>query len=129
MLPAAADHGSAAVTATNDKRRFQHRWINNDALRLINQILGNVIRNIHDFLDHRRAVLQAFGFFFVFCAERQPQKSQDEKHGQWLFHFVSPCAPVKPARCSECKSHTNVSWRPTSAPSHAESLARAASKR
>jgi hypothetical protein len=36
---------------------------------------------------------------------------------------------LKPARCSECKSHTKVEQRPTSAPSHAELLARAASKR
>jgi hypothetical protein len=25
-----------------------------------------------------------------------------------LSHGDAPCAPVKPARCSECKSHTNV---------------------
>ena len=24
------------------------------------------------------------------------------------FHPAAPCAPVKPARCSEWKSHTNV---------------------
>src|SRR5207253_5267249 len=44
----------------------------------------------------------------VVFAEHPIRKASETSELPGRFIVSSPCAPVKPARCSECKNHTNV---------------------
>src|SRR6266404_2267912 len=90
MFAGAAGHGATAVAAADHKSRLENRGINNDAFGLVDQVLRNVIRNIHNFLDDGAAIFQPVGFFFIFRAERQTQNGQGKKHGHKLLHKKSP---------------------------------------
>ena len=63
MFASAASHGAAAIAAADNKGSFEHGGINDYAFGLVDQVLRNVFGNIHDFPQHRAAILKAFRFF------------------------------------------------------------------
>jgi len=87
MLTCAARHGTAAVAAADDKRGFQNRRINDDAFGLVDQVLGNVVRNIHDLLKDDPAIFQTIGFFFVFAGSGE-RSGKDDDRGQECCEFL-----------------------------------------
>src|SRR5580765_2527838 len=76
VFASATGHGAAAVTSSKDKCCLENRRVDDDAFRFVDQVLGNVIRNVHDFLDHGSAIFQAIGFLYVVCRSRQRQDSE-----------------------------------------------------
>src|SRR5215472_9735913 len=90
MLAAAAGHGSAAVAAATNECSLQHRGIDDDAESLVDQVLGNVVRNIHDFLNHGAAVFKAGVFLFVIRREHRAEEREREQTGKNFFHSNSP---------------------------------------
>src|SRR5258708_38056867 len=63
MLSAAAGHGATSVAGPKNERSFNDRGIDHDAKGFVNQVLRNVVGNIHDFLNHNAAVFEAVPFF------------------------------------------------------------------
>ena len=52
MLPAPANHHAAAIAASHAECALLHRRQNHHALRLVQQVLRNVVRNVQDFFHH-----------------------------------------------------------------------------
>src|SRR6516225_8417469 len=93
----AADHGAAAVAAADDEFAFYDRGVNDDAFRFVDQVLRDIVGDVHDLFDYQSAILKPLVFFvigFIVRAERQCHQGHSQKQGQMLFHFISF---VKPA--------------------------------
>src|SRR5205807_1737705 len=63
------------------------RRINNDAFGLVNQVLGNVVRNIHNFLEDDATIFQAIGFLLILTCSGQRTR-QDDERGQKCCEFL-----------------------------------------
>src|SRR6266852_3366677 len=88
---AAADHDSAAIASPDSEGSLLDRGQNNHTFRLVEQILGNVIRDVEDlFQDHSR-LIDATLFPFVVGGERGDQQGTGKKHYQWGFHQGLRC--------------------------------------
>src|SRR5229473_233759 len=57
MFTAAAGHGAAAVTAADNESGFEHGRENNDALGFVEQVRGNVIGDVQNFLENGAAIV------------------------------------------------------------------------
>ena len=87
VLAGAAGHGAASVVAADAKSSFEHRGDNNDAFGLIQQVLGNIVRNAQNLIEHHAAILQPVGFLIgSHGSERQGAKREGQKCGDCLFH-------------------------------------------
>ena len=58
-LPRPADHGAAAVAAADTDRHVHHRRNDDHALGLLEQVRGDVLLGVEDFLHHDAAILEA----------------------------------------------------------------------
>ena len=80
MFAGAADHRAAAVGAADDEPAFENRGKHDDAFGLVDQVRGDVIRHVHDFLQHRAAVLQAALFLGVREHARKRPRGESKNH-------------------------------------------------
>lgn len=65
VLAGAANHGSAAVACSDHERGFKNRRENDNAVRFLDYLLGNVIGDVHNFLHYRAGILEALLFLVV----------------------------------------------------------------
>src|SRR6266404_903910 len=65
MLTGATHHGTAPVAASENESSFEHGGEDDDALGLVQQILGDVVGDVHNFLYNGAAVLEPAGFSLV----------------------------------------------------------------
>ena len=79
MLTGAACHRTATVAAADKKRSLEHRRKDDEAFGLINQVLRNVIGDVHDFFDHLPAILQTFGFLLIPRGQER-QRKERQRH-------------------------------------------------
>src|SRR5258707_4127052 len=95
MFSAAAGHGATAVAGPKNERSFNDRGIDDDAKGFVNQVLRNVVGNIHDFLNHNAAVFEAVPFFVVVSNQRRAVEGEDheKKHNAFSLHatFLNYC--------------------------------------
>src|SRR5215469_2212315 len=82
----AAGHRPPAVTAAENERALQNRGIHDDAIGFVDQVLGNVVGNVHDLLNHEAAVFEPAVFFFVVAREARGCQSEGQQHRNQLFH-------------------------------------------
>ncbi len=72
MLTGAAGHGAAAVAAADNESGFEHGRENDDALGFVQQVRGDVVRNVQNFLENGAAIVQTIGLLFVLlCGKRK----------------------------------------------------------
>src|SRR5258708_24280970 len=90
MFSAAAGHGATAVAGPKNERSFNDRGIDDDAKGFVNQVLRNVVGNIHDFLNHNAAVFEAVPFFVVVSNQRRGEKGKIPPKTKNFFFFESP---------------------------------------
>src|SRR5262249_27609407 len=85
VLAGAARHRASTVARTHNERRFHHGRINHDALRLVDQVLRNIVGNVHDLPDYRPAVFQPFfDFLLVVCGRRSGEPEENQRHDERL---------------------------------------------
>src|SRR2546430_8552801 len=87
MFTGSADHRATAVTGAHDKCSLHDRRINYDAFGLVDQVLRNIIRNIHDFLEDNAAIFEAIGFLLILTCSGQRTR-QDDERGQECCEFL-----------------------------------------
>ena len=68
VVAAAARHGAPAIAAANYDGRLDYRRHDNHAIRFVEQILRNIVRNIDNLLHHLAGVLDAV--LFLACVVR-----------------------------------------------------------
>src|SRR5258708_18098658 len=90
MFSAAAGHGATAVAGPKNERSFNDRGIDDDAKGFVNQVLRNVVGNIHDFLNHNAAVFEAVPFFVVVSNQRRAEKRKRPPKKDNLFFSNTP---------------------------------------
>ncbi len=91
MLAAAADHGAFAGIAADAHGEFDDGGDDDDALGLIEQVDGDVIGNVENFLEDRAAVFKAFGFLLAFFGgERKRRQGESQEQRRHLFDQFSP---------------------------------------
>jgi len=78
--PLAARDQSTAVTAAYYKGRLFNRRIDNDAIRLVQQILWNPIRHAEDFFHYIRGCVDAVVrlFFLIFAHDGQNRDQHED---------------------------------------------------
>src|SRR5260221_3737614 len=90
MLAAAAGHRPAAIAGAEDEGSFNDRWIDNDASGFVDQVLRDVVRYIHDFLNHYAAILEPPIFLAVVGEQRRANKRSCQQIRKNLFHSNPP---------------------------------------
>src|SRR6266852_4448318 len=66
IFPLAAGHCTPAIAPANHERGLEDGWKNDHAVGLVEQVFGNVVRNIQNLFQDRAAILQpVFILFFV----------------------------------------------------------------
>ena len=78
----AASHRAAAVAAADDECRFQHRRKDHDTISLVQHILRNIVRDIHDFGKNGAAILQTI-FIFNLVVSTAGRREQHESDYHW----------------------------------------------
>ena len=58
MFAGAAGHGAASISAADAKGGLEHGRNHDDAFRLVEQVLRNVVGNFQNFIEHHAAILQ-----------------------------------------------------------------------
>src|SRR6266699_2741088 len=82
LAASAGDHTPAEVTSDPDCE-FQNRRNHNDAFGLVQQVLRNAVRDVHDFLEHLTARFQALLLPALTRAEGRIR----QKHRLFSWHY------------------------------------------
>src|SRR5579864_2569291 len=87
VFAAAASHHASAVAATDPESTLLDRREHDDALRLVKQVLRNVVRDVQNFLKNLTRILHAIDFALVVDGEAETSQDHHGKYqGQKFFH-------------------------------------------
>src|SRR5208282_1932660 len=86
ILAGATDHCAAAIAAAKGEGELDDGRVNDNAVGFVNQVLGNVVRDVHDFLHDRTAVFQPLFFLLVIGLEREGDERKGQENGKDLLH-------------------------------------------
>src|ERR1700679_2345354 len=78
----AASQRAAPVAAADDECLFQHRRKDHDTISLVQHILRNIVRDIHDFGKNGAAILQTI-FIFNLVVSTAGRRKQQESDYHW----------------------------------------------
>src|SRR5215472_10686699 len=90
MFPGAAGNGPAPKVAANPDGEFQHGRNHDHAFRLVQQVLGNVVGNIEDRLEHFAAGFQALLFTRLIGRERRYSQQENSNECGNTSHVAPP---------------------------------------
>src|SRR5262249_4116488 len=87
LLAGSANHDTAAAANTNNECTFNHGRINDDAFCLVDQVLRDIVGNVHNFFEDQAAILKTVGFTFViFCGERYSSYNEGRQECSEFLH-------------------------------------------
>jgi hypothetical protein len=90
VFASAAGHGATSVTAANDEGSLENGRIDDDAFGFVDEVLRNVFRDVHNFLEDGAAVVETFCFFVVplFAGQGEYEHCACEQRGYDALHSV-----------------------------------------
>ena len=89
LASSAGDHTPAEVTSDPDSE-FQNRRNHHDAFGLVQQVLRNAIRDVHNFLEHLTARFQALLLPALTRAEGRARHKNGYDKSTGFSHGITP---------------------------------------